>query len=826
MKKKTLVILLIIPFVIALLTFVSVVALTNNVGVDPRIIWNYRENEGFKTNGEYKLEATLEYDETQLLKPGSDTLVWEFQGEVDPNIAKISQKDDGYYLETGSKTGEAIIVCRTENRRVSYYMNAFIYDQGLVLINPVNQSSGTQIDPIRYYGEYDISYNDDLSAISLKKNNAQIEIEVEVFSDSGNSSYVVLEKSDNISFDQSRNTISINNDGEAYLTLGAASEPYIENTYSFNVVDEGINVYSFNDLMMCTNKSQNGEVVVMQVNLESRENALNKDTNGSYINEYKQQNTKLFGNYNFDTQSFNFNDFIYFQDPKIETKFINQFLKNGQLVQGFEYTTQMKVGVRVQKDFYGNGFTINMHELAYPNHGKIDSVTGKLTPDRELDYFFGPLTFVSIGDIENIPVVRAYLCDNAGILLDGDNLTINDAKFSNSNSIDNMYNLGFTGTVVEVQGENNTIKNSVIQNGRTCLRAFSTDGLLVDNCLLQNAGEFIVKLGSNKINSTDHSKRIQFINSLATVDSTFSEFFDSSADVNGSADNLFSSLFAAESLTNEEANNAEIILDEIQKGLDNYSGIINDDGSVNFDAHVTINDTYFYNSGIYSIAFESSFNGAYLYNGMPSLVKTLASIFGITPNDIGGTSYPVELTLSGDTRFYDWKDVDSIDSNSLIESNFAAYIGQLGGSSSELSNLSIDTFFPMKAILKQYCINNGLAYRESNSDGSTSYYVNRPVAWYGGGYNGSVLINNINENEYFSFSDNIEVDIVKDILHGINVGWSNDLLSASTLAKCVLAAIGSHSFQFITNGAISNNEKPILFDKVPSYLDLSSRFAR
>lgn len=820
MKKKTLVILLIIPFVIALLTFVSVVALTNNVGVDPRIIWNYRENEGFKTNGEYKLEATLEYDETQLLKPGSDTLVWEFQGEVDPNIAKISQKNDGYYLETGSETGEAIIVCRTENRRVSYYMNAFIYDQGLVLINPVNQASGTQIDPIRYYGEYDISYNDDLSATSLKKNNAQIEIEVEVFSDSGNSSYVVLEKSDNISFDQSRNTITINDDGEAYLTLGAASESYIVNTYSFNIIDEGINVYSFNDLMMCTNESQNGEVVVMQVNLESRENALNKDTNGSYINEYKQQNTKLFGNYNFDTQSFNFNDFIYFQDPKIETKFIKQFLKNGQLVQGFEYTTQMKVGVRVQKDFYGNGFTINMHELAYPNHGKIDSVTGKLTPDRELDYFFGPLTFVSIGDIENIPVVRAYLCDNVGILLDGDNLTINDAKFSNSNSIDNMYNLGFTGTVVEVQGENNTIKNSVIQNGRTCLRAFSTDGLLVDNCLLQNAGEFIVKLGSNKINSTDHSKRIQFSNSLATVDSTFSEFFDSSADVNGSADNLFSSLFAAESLTNEEANNAEIILDEIQKGLDNYSGIINDDGSVNFDAHVTINDTYFYNSGIYSIAFESAFNGAYLYNGMPSLVKTLASIFGITPNDIGGTSYPVELTLSGDTRFYDWKDVDSIDSSSLIESNFAAYIGQLGGSSSELGDLSIDTFFPMKAILKQYCINNGLAYRESNSDGSASYYVNRPVAWYGGGYNGSVLINNINENEYFSFSDNIEVDIAKDILHGINVGWSNELLSASTLAKCVLAAIGSHSFQFIANGAISNNEKPILFDEVPSYLDL------
>lgn len=826
MKKKTLIILLIIPFVIALLTFVSVVALTNTVGADPIIIWNYRASEGFKINGEYKLEATLEYDENQLLKPGSDTLVWEFQGEVNPNVATISKKDDGYYLETGNETGEDIVViCRTENGSVSKWMTIYVYDKGLVLINPANNSSGSQIGPVRYYGEYDIIYNNDLNISSLKKNHAKIPLNIEVYSDNGESDYVVNDISNNISFDQTTNTINVNNEGEGYITLGIKSQEYIENTYSFNIVDEGINVYSFSDLMMCTNKSQNGEVVVMQVNLESRENALNKDTNGNYINEYKQQNTKLFGNYNFDTQSFNFNDFLYFQDPKLETKFIEQFLENGKLVENFYYSTQMKVGVRVQKDFYGNGFTINMHELAYPNHGKIDSVTGKLTPDRELDYFFGPLTFVSIGDIENIPVVRAYLCDNAGILLDGDNLTINDAKFSNSNSIDNMYNLGFTGTVVEVQGENNTIKNSVIQNGRTCLRAFSTDGLLVDNCLLQNAGEFIVKLGSNKINSTDHSKRIQFSNSLAIVDSTFSEFFDSSADVNGSADNLFSSLFQAESLTNEEANNAEIILDEIQKGLDNYSGIINDDESVNFDAHVTINDTYFYNSGIYSIAFESAFNGAYLYNGMPSLVKTLASIFGITPNDIGGTSYPVELTLSGDTRFYDWKDVDSIDSNSLIESNFAAYIGQLGGSSSELSNLSIDAFFPMKAILKQYCINNGLAYRESNSDGSTSYYVNHPVAWYGGGYNGSVLINNINENEYFSFSDNIEVDIAKDILHGINVGWSNELLSASTLAKCVLAAIGSHSFQFITNGAISNNEKPILFDEVPSYLDLSSRIA-
>ena len=827
MKKKTLVILLIIPFVIALLTFVSVVALTNNVGVDPRIIWNYRENEGFKTNGEYKLEATLEYDETQLLKPGSDTLVWEIQGESDPDVASIEIKDNAYYLETGSETGQVVIVCRTENRRVSYSMNAFIYDQGLVLINPINQSSGTQIDPVRYYGEYDITYNDDLSESSLKKNNAKIPLDIEVFSDSGDSTYVVNGHSDNISFDQATNTISIIKEGESYLTLSSKNESYIENTYSFTVVDEGVNVYSFNDLMMCTNKSSSGEVVVMQVSLESRENALVKDNNGNYKEEYKSANTKLFGNYDFRNETFNFNDFIYTQKPKLETKFINQFLEKGNLVENFDYSSNMKIGIRLQKDFYGNGFIINLHDLAYPVHGYVDNVTGKLTPDRELDYFFGPLTFVSIGDIENVPVVRAYLCDNVGVLLDGNDLLINDAKFSNSNNTDNMYNLGFTGTVLEVQGLNNTIKNSVVQNGRTCLRAFSADGLLVDNCLLQNAGEFIVKLGSNKINSTNHDKQIKFSNSLANINTSFSNFFDSSVEVMGSADQLYSSLFTMDKISSSDVDSILEILDSIQSGLDNFEGIVNADGTVNFDSHVTINDTYFYNSGIYSIAFESSFNGVYLYNGMPSFVRNLSNMFGITPTDIGGTSYPVELTLSGDTRFYDWKNIDSIDASALIDTNFGVYIDQLlSGSDYSGQDISIDSFFPMKAILKDYAISNNLVYTERDSDGNVNYYVNRPIAWYGGGYNGSIVINNINQDEYYSFSDEILVDITRDILEGNHISWSGEQFSMSTLAKCVIAAIGTHPFKFISNDIIANNEKPSSFDESPSYLDLLSRIAR
>ena len=51
MKRKTLVILLIIPFLLGILSFVTVTILTRAVAVDiSDISWNYRQNEGFKTN--------------------------------------------------------------------------------------------------------------------------------------------------------------------------------------------------------------------------------------------------------------------------------------------------------------------------------------------------------------------------------------------------------------------------------------------------------------------------------------------------------------------------------------------------------------------------------------------------------------------------------------------------------------------------------------------------------------------------------------------------------------------------------------------------------
>ncbi len=841
MKRKTLVILLIIPFIIGLLTFVSVVALNNSVAISPTIILNYGENFGFRTNGEYLLECELQFDgnvnsENSIIAEGSiptwSLSKWSGSDSLSPEITK--DENNNYYLNTKSGEGSCVITAELENGRSSASFNAFIYSNGLIIINPTT-TSNNRIDDTRYYGEYDISY-DSIEPSNLKKNLAKIPFSIDKYTEK-NDEIRVISTSENISYNIETNEVSVLESGEAYFTLGFKEQDYIESTYRFNIIENGVNVYSYEDLMMCTNKSNEGEVVCLQINLQSLSNTYNSSNRNdeiTYLNEYKNSNTKFFGIYDFNRQYADFSDLIYFQDPKIDTLFIDQFLNEGAVSPNFNYSTQMKVGIRVQKDFYGNGFNINLNELAYPNHGNIDSISGKLTPNRELDFFYGPLTYVSIGDLENLPVIRAYLCDNVGMLLDEDNIVVNDLKIQNSNSTDNMFNLGYTGTVIEAQGDNITIKNSIVEWGRTCIRGFSSDNLLIDNCILQNAGEFILKLGSNKINRINHDQNVNVRFKDQVITTSFDEFFNGTYQDVNSADYIYSDIFNSSSITGIPSNNLTNeqkidAINDIQEALDNLDGIVNNDGSVNYDAHITVNDTYFYNSGIYSIALESSFNGPYLYNGMPYLVNTLATVFGITPKEVGGTSYPVELTLEGDTRFYDWKDVDSIDASSLIEENFSYYLEQLGkeGDTSfgdiDGANLSIDSFFPMKRILKEYAINNNLAYSEKDNEGNVHYYVNRPIAYYGGGYNASKVINNVDQNEYYSFSDDILVDIAKYVIEHDTTGSGGevtDLLSLSTLAKCVVVAIGSNPFKFVTNGTISNNETPILFDKAPSIQDL------
>lgn len=838
-KKRTLIILLLVPFIIGIITFVSVVALNNTVASDIQgIVWAYRENEGFEMNSSYALSATAVYDDTLFMQDGATELVFEissYKDEADEDVAYISEGSDGTYtLITGNSTGECTIVCHNKSNTKSISMNAIIYDEGAIIINPpTSKDANSSLDKTqnRYYGQYDISYEENSKAYTL--NDAVIEMDITSYGDGGGQ-VQVDSLSDNISFDLSSGEITIHEAGESYLTLCLSNQSYITSTYSFYAVEEGVNVYSYQDLMHCTNLSEEGEIVVMQISLGSRLETL-ATSDGEYIDSYLSDNIRLFGDYDFETGEFDFSDMLYYQEPANGTAFIDYY--NEQ--KGTDYETQIKVGIRAQKDFYGNGFSINLHELAYPVHGEYSQFTKKLTPSREKDYFYGPLTYMSIGTPEDLtsvdssalpPVIRAYLCDNIGLALEGDGITLNDLKIQNANNVDDMYNLTYCGTVVEAEGDDITIKNSIIKNGRTILRAFSCDNLLVDNCLLQNAAEFIMKVGSNSINGTDHSKTV----TVSGGGQSYSDSFESFYADGGIADTAFSNyIYGSDTSLSDKI----AIYDQLCDGLNNYSGVYDENGDIVYSSNITVNDTIFNNSGVYSIGFESCFNGPYLYNGMglPEFAETVFGMLGdsvgiIYPDDIGGTSLPVQLTLTGETAFYDWKDIDDIDITALIEENFSYYMQMLGVE----MTLSLESFFPVKALLKEAAKAAGLTYEVTDSEGVTHSYINRIAGFYGGGYNGSSLVDNTNQDSEVTENaindEALIVDIASDVF---NVDGNSHVDTSSlgeyssrfghylySLGQCVVAAIGTNPFRFYTNQAIAEGETPATYNVTPTYNDL------
>ena len=109
-------------------------------------------------------------------------------------------------------------------------------------------------------------------------------------------------------------------------------------------------------------------------------------------------------------------------------------------------------------------------------------------------------------------------------------------------------------------------------------------------------------------------------------------------------------------------------LNYLQDLLNNTNGIIDSNNDINYAAHINVNDTFFDDSGLFSIAFETAFNSPYLYNGLSSTVSSVMDLLeSPIPKNVGGTSMPVQVTLSGNTKFYDWKSYDNIDITNLIE---------------------------------------------------------------------------------------------------------------------------------------------------------------
>ncbi len=754
MKKKNLAILLIMPFLIALFGIATIKTAFNLIDNDViNISWDYAENELFVIGSETLLEAkTILADERYPASEGNE-LHWEVENadDIEEPHAEIDDRGlDGVYLIAKSE-GDIRITCTTKKKNVMpLTMLGLIGDESKLLsINDKIGGSGQNIDSVKYYGEYDL--------VNGAKQQAVINFEIKTFSKTLRDGLRVEDYSSNLSVDLAGERITIKGaiDGMSYMTL-TNPDADVSRTYSFKVVKDGINVFTYDDLLYCTNRSDHGEIAVLRKSFEAK-SKVSPDAS----------NVTAFGNNGSD-----FSNDVYKFDTTYNSEYVdrwNAFAKGNNNYSSIDKT--IYAGLHVQKDLYGNGYTLNLHDLCFPTGGEDTASGSGLIMNGNKDLFRGPKPFYLLGDPNGLPLVTAYGQDNIGLYIDGNDITVNDVKVKNCDFGTIIQNLRYTGTVVEVNGRNNTIENSVLSNGKNVLRSFSSMNLTIDNCILQYAQNFLLWVGSNeyeKNQSSDTTKhRFIKLEDGAEMECTIEEYLQGEGDkllgyfVSGIAaediQGMMNAVVGVAQLPTFPKERVQEALHLLQEALAHSDKITAQD----IKGSTTINDSIFYYGGVASIGVETMFNGPFLYNDKPTLIKVIAGllkgfgdeIFPMFPDNVSGASYPVSVDLSGNTRFYYDKTLDDWDISGLIGENMSKVVGSLGGD----LDIDIDDIFPLKEILTKVARENGcICQREGRS------YINIPVALYGGGVNLSV----VNEKDLTSkgLTEIMDVDLLDSYL--------------------------------------------------------------
>ena len=172
---------------------------------------------------------------------------------------------------------------------------------------------------------------------------------------------------------------------------------------------------------------------------------------------------------------------------------------------------------------------------------------------------------------------------------------------------------------------------------------------------------------------------------------------------------------------------------------------------------------------MFCVGIDTHFSGGALADG-----KGLAGGLVDSWYDLAKTSYGAKLTFEGDVRMYDWKEVDKVDSSTLIE-----IIG---------STAYADLKFDVRELIE------GIANNESKPHLSTivhnqngKKYVHGGIAFFGGGKNYSVF-----ETKDYTFK----------VLNGYEVKFSD-------INKIELqVAAGDESFYFLLNDSTTQGFLP------------------
>lgn len=281
--------------------------------------------------------------------------------------------------------------------------------------------------------------------------------------------------------------------------------------------------------------------------------------------------------------------------------------------------------IEFKNHVYGNGFEINADKFT-----QCKDATG--IPK----IFKGPLNFVAISSAS----VKGQ--DNISFLVRTDDVLINNVvlKGCSDDSLleeDGQFNLSklnYVGTTLEI-AKSAKLLNSRVSNGRTVVRIFAGGSTMgspvvedksafnvqdekinvhIESCVLSNAREFILKIGSNRALKQTNEVQRKLLDANNNPYSPYSE--------SNKTDKYFN---------------------------DNY--LIND---------VTLKNSVLETSGLFSIGMETHFSGEVLYGEGNAI--SIPEWKGCA-----ATSYASALRIVGDVKMLDWKNLSNVDSSTLIE---------------------------------------------------------------------------------------------------------------------------------------------------------------
>ena len=436
-------------------------------------------------------------------------------------------------------------------------------------------------------------------------------------------------------------------------TYGVNGVALVTTSYKVRCVGDAVNVYNYLDLYESTS---NNKAVVLHANIKDR---FGYDAQGNVV--YKEVKTTYDDTY---------------------------LVKAG-------HNNKIKILLDIKNNVYGNGYEINANNIA-----GVDETGNPKGLFKE-----GPLNFVGCGDANNSSLISVKGQDNVVFAI-YENVCLNNVQLkgcdltAEADVTYNLKDLNYSGTTVEVFGDNVSIINSRISNGRTVLRIFgdiddSTKVINVNisNSVLSTAREFIIRMGSNCFIEGTKDNYAPLIDNEIKQFPVYPQYSKMTAQQKADYDKKYIKTF------------------------------------------VNIKDTAFGNSGIFAIGIDSHFAGYYLNDGKNSTLANGSAIlkqFLQYWEGLAKTSYGAKLTFEGDVRIYDWKDIEKVDSSTLIDIHESV---EGNSNYAFLSEMRLDIQIMVKSLVDK----ESLAYKEEYKNILFEYdgkkYVHGGIAFFGGGKN-------------------------------------------------------------------------------------------